>query len=210
MRKRLSSNSNLCEKGKRSGLQFKNKRDELLFSVIVGQPRKRGVVHVENPRDYIDVPECDVVIAINVHPDVLVELPEIGCFKALIVPACNQNWCLPGLRRQLNEKCEEVGVDFASPKPFCNFESKGLIKKFCEEFKIGKPEFKVKVDGNKIVKAEVVVSDPCGSAYFVARRMRGYIIQDFQEFSFIAACLFKTFEHHFSIFLRYRRGYFFY
>ena len=144
--------------------------------------RKRGVVHVENPRDYVNVPECDVVVAINVHPDVLVELPEIGCFKALIVPACNQNWCLPGLRRQLKEKCEEVGVDFASPKPFCNFESKGLMKKFCDEFKIGKPEFKVKVDGNKIAKAEVVVSDPCGSAYFVARRMRGYIIQDFQEF----------------------------
>ncbi len=38
------------------------------------------------------------------------------------------------------------------------------------------------MDGMLIKKAEVAVSDPCGSAYFVAKRMSGYIIEDEREF----------------------------
>jgi hypothetical protein len=140
-------------------------------------------LYVENPESFVEPFECDVAIAINVHPDILVSLPELGDFKALVTPACNQNWCLPGLRRQLEEKCSELGIEFASPKPFCSLEAEsGIISKFSDEFGMGRPEFRVERDGERIRKAEVVKSDPCGSAYFVAKRMGGFIIESREEF----------------------------
>jgi len=147
------------------------------------EPAEIGL-YVEEPENYVEEFACETLIAINVQPDILVSLPEMGDIEALIVPACNQNWCLPGLRKQLDEKCEELGIEFASPKPFCSLKPSGssLISKFCEDFSMGKPEFSVLVDGKTIRRAEVVRSDPCGSAYYVAKSMSGYVIDSVGEF----------------------------
>lgn len=146
------------------------------------EPAEIGL-YIEEPENYVEEFACETLIAINVHPDILVSLPEIGELRAMIVPACNQNWCLPGLRKQLGEKCEELGIEFASPKPFCSLEPSGsLISKFCEDFSMGRPEFSVLTDGKTIKRVEVVRSDPCGSAYYVAKRMSGYVIDSISEF----------------------------
>ena len=145
------------------------------------EPSTLGL-YVENPEELLPEFSCDVLVAINVHPDILISIPKICEFKALIVPACDQKWCSPGLRRQLREKCEQIGVEFASPKPFCSLIPDGrTLRKFCEKFKLGRPEFSVKLDGNAIEKVEVLQSDPCGSAYFVAKRMHGFVIVNEEE-----------------------------
>jgi hypothetical protein len=154
----------------------------IVYAKELAEPQEIGL-YVEEPESYLEPFECDIAVAINVHPDILVSLPEIGEFKALIVPACNQNWCLPGLRKQLAEKCGELGIEFASPKPFCSLTgNSGWISRFIDEFKIGRPEFRVERGGDAIKKVEVIKSDPCGSAYFVAKRMTGYIIESKEDF----------------------------
>ncbi len=154
------------------------------ISAVIELPEPAAMgMYVEEPRNYVDEFSSDIIIAINVHPDVLIDLPNIAEFKALIVPACNQRWCMPGLRKQLGEICEEIGIEFESPKPFCSLSGNGkILSKFCEEFSIGRPEFEVEVKDGAIYSVEVVRSDPCGSAYFVAKRMRGYVIDDVREF----------------------------
>ncbi|MCS7121828.1 MAG: hypothetical protein NZ895_04420 [Archaeoglobaceae archaeon] len=128
----------------------------------------------------IDPFECDVLVVLNVHPDVLLNIFDVE-FKALIVPVEDPRWLRPGLRLQVSKLCEEFGIDFAAPKPFCSLKGKGLIKKFSDEFKIGFPEFEVDLDGDAIRKVRVLRSDPCGSSYYVAKMMSGFILKDEQS-----------------------------
>ncbi len=154
-----------------------------ISAVIELPPPSELGVYVEDPESYVGAISCDVVIAINVHPDILAELPHRADAKAIIAPACDQRWCMPGLRRQLEEKCSELGIDFVSPKPFCSMNpGTPVISEFCNEFRIGRPQFRVEMEGRKIREVGVFRSDPCGSAYYVAKKMRGYIIDDVREF----------------------------
>lgn len=125
--------------------------------------------------------ECDVLIAINVHPDVLLDVFDKAEFKALIVPVEDHRWLRPGLRLQISKKCEELGIDFESPKPFCSLKGRGLIRKFYDEFKMGFPEFEVDLDGRCIRRVRVLKSDPCGSSYYVAKMMSGFVFKDEQS-----------------------------
>ncbi|MCX8172734.1 MAG: DUF166 family protein [Archaeoglobaceae archaeon] len=139
-------------------------------------------LYLEETESLLERFSCDVLVAINMHPDILISLPRLGEFKALIVPACDQKWCSPGLRKQLKEKCEEIGIEFESPKPFCSLIPKGnIITSFCKKFMLSRPEFVIKLDDDVVERVEVVMSDGCGSAYYVAKRMRGFVIKDKNE-----------------------------
>ena len=49
-----------------------------------------------------------------------------------------------------------------------------MINQFIDEFKIGKPQFKLYVDKNDIIqKAEVIISAPCGNGYNVCKHLVG-------------------------------------
>jgi hypothetical protein len=156
---------------------------EMVAHVVeVPEPACLGT-YVENPEEYVEDFSCDVLVAVNLHPDILIDIPKIVDCKALIVPACNQNWCRPGLRKQLLDICSESGIEFDSPKPFCSFSpSTPILRRFSDELNMGKPEFEVEIEGSRVRKVRILKSDPCGSAYFVARRMTGYIIQSPEEF----------------------------
>lgn len=177
----------LCPKFGACGIDFCDFCKKYDFSPNISfvqelpEPSALGL-YVEEPENHLPRFSCEVLVAINVHPDILISLPKIGEFKALIVPACDQKWCSPGLRRQLKEKCEQIGIEFLAPKPFCSLIPEGrVIRKFCRDLKIGRPEFSVDLDDNAIEKVEVLQSDPCGSAYFVAKRMRGFVIESSED-----------------------------
>ena len=133
--------------------------------------------YVEEPHQIVgNLEDCDLLVAVNLHPDVLAELPDLAEFKFLVVPAEDPMWLSPGLREQLKRKCEETGREFYSPKPFCSSNTP------LSELGFGKPEFEVVMDGNAIKDVKVLRSDPCGSAYYVAKRMRGFVIDDLSDF----------------------------
>ena len=153
----------------------------IVFLKKLQEPYQIGL-YVENPTEFVDKFSCELLIAINVHPDILISLPKIGEFRAIIIPACDQKWCQPGLRMQLSRICSEIGIEFHSPKPFCSFlPDSNFSLKFCRTFKIGRPVFKAKLEDNRISDLGVLISDPCGSAYYVAKKMKGFIIESRED-----------------------------
>jgi hypothetical protein len=125
------------------------------------------------------IPAHDILIAVGVHPDILVELvkqaADAGC-KAVIIPREDPNWLITSLVNKLKYICEEKGLEYAFPRPFCSL-SKGKFKyidDFIDQFKIGKPKYKVLTDEKEnVIDVDVKYSSPCGATYHVASGLIG-------------------------------------
>lgn len=136
-------------------------------------------VYIEDPEKYLPskLPENDVLLAINLHPDILVEIPALAKSAGsglIIAPVEEPGWLGRGLGIQIKDKCEKLGIVFTAPKPFCSLK-KGenpLIDDFIEHFRIGYPGFKINVQNNNIISAQVLCSQPCGCAYYVAQKIK--------------------------------------
>jgi len=143
-------------------------------------------IFVDNPIEFL--PKAfnnhDVAIAIGIHQDILVELPQLvkaSGGRALIVPCESGEWVSRWVRDEVTERCKQLGLEYAFPKPFCNL-SYGkfpLINAFIDEFKIGKPKFKLYVGKDHIIQgAEVIISAPCGNGYNVCKHLVGKKLGD--------------------------------
>ncbi|MEM3597084.1 MAG: DUF166 family protein [Candidatus Bathyarchaeia archaeon] len=141
---------------------------------------------IDNPEKYMPrkIPKADLCIASGLHKDLLLELPihlHRSGVKSLIVPIEDFNEVPSGLRRQVEERCEELQIESAFPKPFCSLEAsekdKPLISKFINDFNVGKPKLEISTGrrGKHEVVNSVVVrrSAPCGSTWYVARKLLG-------------------------------------
>lgn len=130
-----------------------------------------------------NMPKADICIASGIHKDLLLELPvHLKAYgtKALIAPIEDFNEVPSGLKRQVEERCIELGLEYAFPKPFCSLkppEDRPLISRFMLELGIGRPVLDITVaerGGVKTIESAVVRrSAPCGSAWYVARKLRG-------------------------------------
>ncbi|MDH5448623.1 MAG: DUF166 domain-containing protein [Candidatus Bathyarchaeota archaeon] len=143
---------------------------------------------VDEPEKYLphDVPNCDVILAIGLHPDILASIPTLAKkakAKAIIVPLENRNWCHRGLQRQLEESLNEKDVEYAFPKPFCMLQETGkpAIDSFVWRYQIGKPLVEVKVERGRITDAQVLRSAPCGSTWYVAQQIKWTKISDIED-----------------------------
>jgi len=133
------------------------------------------------------IPNADICISSGLHKDLLLELPEQICkadIKALIVPIEDSNEVPPGLKRQLEEKCGELGLEIALPKPFCSLEpedDKPFISRLVNELKIGRPSLEVSIvnkGGREVIGSAIVRrSAPCGSTWYVAKKLVGIEIK---------------------------------
>ncbi len=131
-----------------------------------------------------DMPRADIAMVINIHPDILFgllpKLKEAGV-KGIIGSSETPRELPLGQRKQLEEKAEELGMEAAFAKPFCALRSdpkKPNISAFLEKAGIGEPLINVTVQKSRagkdaIVAANVIRSAPCGSTWFVAKRLLG-------------------------------------
>ncbi len=130
-----------------------------------------------------EIPQVDIMLAIDIHPDLLLALPKKladAGVKALIVPIERPS-IPPGLARQVMSECEELGVECAFPKPFCTLDplnSPPTIARFCHEFRIGKPLLMISTKKDptgrvSIASATVLRSAPCGSTWYIAQQLKG-------------------------------------
>ncbi len=133
---------------------------------------------IESPEEYLlrDPLICDLILAIGLHPDLLLEIPRVAEkteAKAIIVPIESNDWCPPGLRSQLKHRFEEVGLEYAFPKPFCSLEETGnkMIDEFIRRYRIGRPVVEVDVDDGTVSGSACIRSAPCGSTWYVARQI---------------------------------------
>jgi hypothetical protein len=154
----------------------------------VAQISKSLPSFIENPEKYLpkNMPECDVILVVGVHPDILISIPDVvkrTLAKAVIVPIENPSWCSPGLKMQIEDQLEEVGIESAFPKPFCELTESGkpILDSFIRRYKIGKPRIEVSIDGDKLSHTKVNISAPCGSTWYVAQQIKWGHISDLEE-----------------------------
>ena len=119
----------------------------------------------------------NVIIAINLHPELLLEIPEMvsgGTVRAMIAPIEDPNWIKPGLQRQATQVCARNDMESAFPKPFCSLEPKTpAITEFCEEYGVGLPTFRFTLSGGRVTAVDVASGAPCGLTDFVAEQLVG-------------------------------------
>jgi hypothetical protein len=140
---------------------------------------------IDDPEKYLpkNIPKADLCIASGLHKDLVLELPKhlerVGV-KGLIVPIEDFIQVPSGLRKQLAEKCQEMSLESAFPKPFCSLEpteDKPTISRFVNELKVGRPLLEVSTTkrGNcKFIESVTVKrSAPCGSTWYIARKLVG-------------------------------------
>lgn len=140
---------------------------------------------VDNPEKHMPktIPKADLCITSGLHKDLLLELPRHiheAELKGLVVPIEDFVEVPSGLRRQLEEKCQELGLESAFPKPFCSLTAtsgKPAVSRLVTELNIGKPllEISTAKRGKKeiIESATVRRSAPCGSTWYVAKKLTG-------------------------------------
>lgn len=140
---------------------------------------------IDNPEKYLpnQIPTGDICIVTGIHQDLLLELPALlkrEGVKGLISPIEDFREVPLGLQKQVEEECEEYSIEYAFPKPFCALdvkEGRPLISQFIQEYKIGKPI--LNITSEKRNKREVIYgvrverSAPCGSTWYVARKLIG-------------------------------------
>ncbi len=124
----------------------------------------------------------DIVIAINIHPEMLLEIPGMvagAATRALIAPIEDPNWIKPGLQKQVTQECARRGMESAFPKPFCALEpATPVIQEFCEEFRVGVPTFSFEIENGRIAAVEVMLGAACGLTDFVAEKLVGMAADD--------------------------------
>jgi len=140
---------------------------------------------IDNPEEYMPkkLPKADICLASGLHKDLLLELPEHianAGIKALIAPI--EDWQeLPlGVRKQVEAKCKELGLECAFPKPFCTLtpeKEKPTIARFIAETKVGRPLLEISlttIGKDEVIECAVVRrSAPCGSTWYIARKLAG-------------------------------------
>ncbi len=140
---------------------------------------------IDKPGKYMPkrIPEADLCIASGIHKDLLLELPtdlQKAGIKGLIVPVEDFTEVPSGLRKQIQDRCQELEVESAFPKPFCSLEprkEKPTISRLVTELKVGRPSLEittVKRGKKEVIESTVVKrSAPCGSTWYVARKLIG-------------------------------------
>lgn len=181
----LTNDANLCT-GCASFCEHCRDQYPIQFAEdIVGllQLPARLPVYVDDSEEYLppaeEIEPHDVTLAINVHEDLLLSLPPLLAAvgsKALIVPQDDTAWLSPGVRRQVERLCTELGIESAFPKPACSLEARPdqpVIQEFQRIYKIGRPKIVIQSRDGVIREARVVQSAPCGNTYYVAYNLAG-------------------------------------
>ena len=140
---------------------------------------------IDNPGEHMPkkIPNADLCIASGLHKDLLLELPshlQAAGVRGLVVPVEDFVEVPTGLKKQVEQKCQELGLESAFPKPFCSLEpskDRPTISRCVTELRIGKPLLEISTareDKFEVVEAAVArQSAPCGSTWYVARRLTG-------------------------------------
>jgi len=150
---------------------------------IVGllQLPARLPLYIDDSEDFLppELEPHDVALAINVHEDLLLSLPPLlkaAGAQALIVPLDDTGWLNPGVRRQVERNCIELGLECAFPKPACSLEARPdqpVIAEFQRLYRVGRPKIVIQSRDGVIREARVIQSAPCGNTYYVAYNLAG-------------------------------------
>ncbi|MDD5769241.1 MAG: DUF166 family protein, partial [Methanothrix sp.] len=131
-----------------------------------------------------EIPEADIAIVVNVHPDIIFGLLPVlkdNGYSGIIGGSESPKELPLGLRTQLSEEARKIGLEAAFAKPFCALRpdpAAPTISAFMEKAHFGEPRIEIVTQESRpgketILAANVVRSAPCGSTWYVAKRMTG-------------------------------------
>ena len=147
---------------------------------------------LEDPGRYVPraVPPHDVLIAINIHEQVLLEVLR-SCrrwgTRGVVVPLEAPAWVGSGTIAEAERICQSLNVEIAFPKPFCTFSPRdGILAEFRKTWRVGYPDVELELKDGRIAKAYVNVSAPCGATYYVARWLLGKNREDDLKYDVIS------------------------
>lgn len=150
---------------------------------------------IDDPSPYlpISIPKADLIIALNIQPDLLLLLPKIARLceaKAAIIPVDRPEWLPPGLETQLKKLLSGINVESVFPRPFCLLDRIGnpWIDQVADM--LGRPRFKFTCEEGIIKQVEVLRGAPCGSTWHVAEKL---VNKSFVEARTIAALALHTY-----------------
>ena len=151
---------------------------------------------LEDPERFVpdEIPPHDVLLAINVHEQVLGEfLRRTGRWgtRGILVPLEGPDRLSGSGQAQGREICDALGVEVAFPKPFCDFDppAGSLLAEFRSHFHIGRPAVDFRIKDGRIEAAHVAVSAACGATYFVARWLAGKRVDDDLKYEVVSKCM---------------------
>ena len=179
----LTNDANLCT-GCASFCEHCRDQYPIQFAQdIVGllQLPARLPMYIDDPAEYLpaELEPHDVAIAVNVHEDLLLSLPDLvhaAGAQVLLVPQDDSAWLSAGVRRQTERRCSELGLECAFPKPACSLEARDdqpMLRDFQRVYRIGRPKIVIQSRDGVIREARVVQSAPCGNTYYVAYNLAG-------------------------------------
>jgi hypothetical protein len=152
---------------------------------IIGFPAVLPAI-IDDPDEFVpkEVPSHDVLIAISVNEEILYSfIQKHPLARGIIIPIEESSWVTPYARNSIDQLCRDKGIEIAFPKPFCSFDpGTGVLKKFKQSFRIGKPELIYRIESGIIKELQVNCSAPCGATYFTARQLAGKRVYDDLEF----------------------------
>jgi len=146
---------------------------------------------IDEPEDHLppSLPQVDLIIFLSESqnaPQLIPDLVPLTGAKGVIVPIENSAWMSLGLKGQVREELERMGVGSVYPKNFCtltdttygngdraeSYECE-VISQFAQH--IGSPEFRIRVnpETNIIEDIEVLRCSPCGSTYHAVEKTIG-------------------------------------
>ena len=131
-----------------------------------------------------EIPEADIAIVVNVHPDIIFGLLPVlkdNGYSGIIGGSESPKELPLGLRTQLSEEARKIGLEAAFAKPFCALRpdpEMPNLAAFMEKAHFGEPRIEIVTQESRpgketILAANVVRSAPCGSTWYVAKRMTG-------------------------------------
>ena len=147
-------------------------------------------LYIDDAAEFLpdDLEPHDVSLVVNVHEDLLLSLPKLllkAGSRAMIVPQEDTEWLSPGVRRQVERECLEIGLECAFPKPACSLEARPdqpAVRDFQQHYRVGRPKIVVQSRDGVIREARVVQSAPCGNTYYLAYNLAGQEIgEDLNE-----------------------------
>jgi hypothetical protein len=148
-------------------------------SVAAYQVQSKLPLMVDDAAEFLPpaLGQAEIIIAINLHQDLLVEIPYVvkgKATKALIAPIEATSWIRPGLQRQVTAACAEAGIESAFPRPFCALEPiSPVIAEFCRLYNVGRPELIITLKAGNISDVKCERGSPCGLTDYVAKHLIG-------------------------------------
>ncbi len=142
---------------------------------------------IDDPEEYIDkffdleISDVDLLLYMPENQSAYTLLPEFMRkfnLKRAIAPVDDYNWLPRGLEKQILEEAKTYGLKIIFPRPFCSLTKVGdkVIDSFTRKF--GSPRFSIKIKDGVVKSVRVLRNTPCGSAYFVSRKILGLGVKE--------------------------------